>query len=128
MTNVLIIILIVSSVSGVSVTCIFSCFVNDGFCCVLQCGIMSEGYRGVRTNLRYQTGLTIMIEKPCPYSPPAFYFIFIFFIYFLSTPLPSYLCSCQSICCNVLVSFCCESLFLLTFGSKTLQDKELSLV
>lgn len=111
--------IIVSSVSEVSVTCIFSCFVTDCFCCVLQCGIMSEGYSGVRTNLRYQTGLTVMTDWPTLAHHLLLFFLFI--IIFFSKHTPSLLIVQLSInllylCCNVLVSFYCESLFCLPLG------------
>lgn len=107
--------------SEVSVTIVFfSCFVTDGFCCVLQCGIVSKGWDGVCTNPQVHASLpapppltnrlTPALHSPCPSH----------------TLLPPHLsCSLSVIpfvlqC--VLVSFCCELIVLLCQVNLTLQD------
>lgn len=110
--------IIVSSVSEVSVTCIFSCFVTDCFCCVLQCGIMSEGYSGVRTNLRYQTGLTVMTDWPT-----LAHHLLLFLFYFFCFKAHSFPFNCAVVNQFTVFVLQCLGFFLLwiivllTFGS-----------
>lgn len=116
-----------SSVSEVSVTIVFfSCFVTDGFCCVLQSGIVSEGWDGVCTNpqVQYMPAYPHPLPLPPPTPPtnlrtnrlaPTLHSPCL-----LHTLLsPHLLCSLSVIpfvlqC--VLVSFCCELIVLLLPG------------
>jgi len=90
----------VSSVSEVSVTIVFfSCFVTDGFCCVLQRGIVSEGWDGVRTNPQVHASLPApppltnrldpALHSPCPSRTHS------------SLPIYRAVCRSSLLCCSV---------------------------